>query len=212
MNNHIRSLIFDLDGTLYVSADLGRAITETACGYLADLKGISVSEAETLVARTRKALTERSGSAATLSQACVELGGDLRDLHHKFASELEPERFIRTDERVVELIRLLAGGFELFVYTNNNRRLAERIMKTIGVSGLFQRVFTIEETWKPKPDRETLEFILREIGRKPEECLFVGDRYDVDLRLPADLGCAVCLVKSVEELFPLCKLLHEESL
>ena len=63
----------------------------------------------------------------------------------------------------------------------------------------------------PKPDRGALADIFGRIGRKPEECLFVGDRYDVDLRLPADMGCAVFLVSTTEELFPLCKLMSEEN-
>jgi putative hydrolase of the HAD superfamily len=107
---------------------------------------------------------------------------------------------------------MLSGGFELYLYTNNNCQLSGRIMNVLGLTDLFRRVFTIEETWSPKPDRRTLLNILKEIGKKPEECLFVGDRYDVDLRLPAELGSAVCLVKSVDELLPLCKLLHEENL
>ena len=50
------------------------------------------------------------------------------------------------------------------------------------------------------------------IGRLPQECLFVGDRYDIDLRLPAEMGCAVFLVSNTEELFALCKLMNEENI
>ena len=81
----------------------------------------------------------------------------------------------------------------------------------LGVAGLFRRVFTIEDTWRPKPDRTGLEDIFRGIGRKPAECLFIGDRYDIDLRLPAALGCAVFLVSTTEELFHLCTLMTEEN-
>ncbi len=212
LHTHIKALVFDLDGTLYVSGGLGREINNVACRYIAELKGIDVAAAEALIGETRGALTAAVGTDATLSKACVELGGDLPELHRRFAGEISPEQHIVRDDRVIELLRMLAGGFELYLYTNNNRLLSRRIMEIIGVTGIFQRVFTIEDRWVPKPDRQALEQILHEIGKTPAECLFVGDRFDVDLRLPAELGCSVCLVQSVEELFPLCKLLHEDNL
>lgn len=212
LQTHLEALVFDLDGTLYVSSEIGGEISRTACGYIADLKRIAPEEADLLIRRTRQKLSQQQNADATLSMACIELGGDLKELHRRFAAEIRPERFLSRDERVVDLLGMLAGGFELYLYTNNNRHLSQRIMKTLGITDLFRRVFTIEETWSPKPDRRTLENILREIGRKPEECLFVGDRYDIDLKLPAELGSAVCLVKSVDELLPLCRLLHEENL
>lgn len=212
VHSHIKALVFDLDGTLYVSGELGMEISRTACSYISEIKGIDAAGADLLIRDARERLAGQSALEPTLSSACIELGGDIRELHRRFAAEIEPQRFLTRDERVIELLRLLAGGFELHLYTNNNRSLSGRIMELLGITGLFHRIFTIEESWAPKPDRQTLELILREIGKKPEECLFVGDRYDVDLRLPAEIGCAVCLVKSVEELFPLCKLLHEENL
>lgn len=212
VQTHIKALVFDLDGTLYVSGGLGKEINDVACRYIADMKGIDLPAAEALIRETRAVLTADGGTDATLSSACIELGGNLPDLHRRFSQEIRPEQHIRRDERVGELLRMLAGGFELYLYTNNNRSLSRRITDILGVTDIFQRIFTIEDRWAPKPDRQTLEGILRDIRKTPAECLFVGDRFDVDLRLPAQLGCSVCLVQSVEELFPLCKLLHEESL
>lgn len=212
LQSDIKALVFDLDGTLYVNNDLGRAISLTACRYLAEIKGVGIDGAELLIRETKKRLSAISGVDTSLSQACMEQGGDLKELHRRFAEEISPERFLSRDGRVAELLRTLADKFELYIYTNNNRSLSSRVMTAIGVGGLFLRVFTIEDSWRPKPDRETLDYILHEIGRKPHECLFVGDRYDIDLRLPAEMGCAVFLVNSAEELFPLCKIMNEENL
>lgn len=212
MHSDLKALLFDLDGTLYVDMQLGREIRRAACRYIADLKGIGVEEAETLINEAKKTLTAASGIDTPLSLACGELGGDLREMHRRFAAEIEPERYVSRDDRVAELLRTLGSAFELYLYTNNNRVLTNRIMDLIGVAGLFREVFTIEDSWRPKPNREALAEILRRIGRRAEECLFVGDRYDVDLRVPAEMGSAVFLVSSTEELFPLCKLISKESI
>jgi putative hydrolase of the HAD superfamily len=208
----LRALVFDLDGTLYVNNDLGREIHLCACRYIAELKGTTVAEAGELVRETKKKLSAANGIDSTLSHACMEMGGDLKEIHRRFADEIMPEQFLSIDERVVTLLQSLGSKYELLIYTNNNRPLSTRIMEAIGVAGLFRHILTIEDYWQPKPDRETLEKIYLAIGRKPAECLFIGDRYDIDLRLPAALGSTVFLAKSVEELLPLNKLLHGEDL
>jgi putative hydrolase of the HAD superfamily len=115
---------------------------------------------------------------------------------------------LTVDPRVPELLKKLARRFELHVYTNNNRALSDRIMTQIGVAGLFEKVFTIEDYWRPKPDRVALSGILQAIGRKPCETLFVGDRYEVDLELAASLGCATFEAKTVDELLELAQLIE----
>jgi putative hydrolase of the HAD superfamily len=211
VQNDLKAIVFDLDGTLYVNRPLGREIMLSASRYIAALKEILVEEADFLITETRMRLTERSGIDTPLSQTCEELGGDLRELHRHFAEEINPELYLEMDERVVELLKILGGRFELFIYTNNNRILTASIMKILGITGLFRQVFTIEDFWLAKPDRRALMEVFSQIGRKPEECIFVGDRYDIDLRLPADLGSTVFLVGSVEELLPLCKFMSVEN-
>ncbi len=212
MFGELKALVFDLDGTLYVNTDFGRVIHLCSCRYIAELKGIGDAEADERIRETKKRLSAETGMDSTLSHACMALGGDLMELHRRFADEIRPERFLSPDERVVRLLTSLGSKFDLSIYTNNNRRLSKRIMGLIGVAGLFRQVLTIEDSWRPKPDREALEKVYRAIERKPGECLFVGDRYDIDLRLPAEMGSTVFLATSVEELFPLEKLLHGEEL
>jgi len=196
-------MLFDLDGTLYVNADLGREIRRSACRYIAGLRNLKAEEADRLIDETKQRLSKDSGIDTPLSRACQELGGDLRELHGHFAAEIDPEPFLTRDEGVVELLKSLARKFELYIYTNNNQIITAAIMDSIGIGGLFRQVFTIEDFWTPKPDRGALADILRRIGRTPDECIFVGDRFDVDLRYPAELGCAVFLVSTTKDLFPL---------
>jgi putative hydrolase of the HAD superfamily len=208
----LKALVFDLDGTLYVNKEFGREINLCACRYIAEWKGIDVAEAREQLREMKKRLAAENGIDSTLSHACMGLGCDLKELHRRFADEIVPEPFLTRDERVVKLLQSLGSKFELVIYTNNNRSLSTRIMEAIGVAGLFRQVLTIEDYWLPKPDRNALEKIYQALGREPAECLFIGDRYDIDLRLPAVMGSTVFLATSVEELLPLNKLLHGEEL
>lgn len=201
----VKAIVFDLDGTLYQDDRLGEEVHQSACRYIADLKGITQPEA---CEELREARSCAGDSGGTLSRAVVALGGTLQELHRRFSLDVHPETLLRHDTRVSELLESLAQRCELHLYTNNNRSLSRRIMEQLGVAGCFRQVFTIEDYWRPKPDREVLLGILASIGREPAEALFVGDRYRVDLELPEALGCPVLETKTVEELLALRQLVE----
>jgi len=203
----IRGIVFDLDGTLYVSDQFAATIQESAAGYIAALKGISSEEARSLMAAARSRLCEVHDIAPTLSAVCTELGGNIRELHAVFEARLRPESYLVRDERVIALLERLSQRFELCLYTNNNRALATRIIGYLGLDGFFRHIFAIDDQWLSKPDERMLEQVLNRLDVAPAEALFVGDRYDVDLRLPEQRGCPVYLSRSVEQLLRLEELL-----
>ncbi len=203
----IRGIIFDLDGTLYVSDRYAAEIQETAIGYIASLMQISSAEAALIMAAARLRLTAENGTIPTVSAVCAELGGNVPDLHHAFIQKLRPEASLDRDERVIRLLERLAEKFTLAIYTNNNRALATRIMNCLGIDGLIANLFTIDDTWRGKPDEEMVFRVLAALKLSPEEALFVGDRYDVDLRQPEQLGCPVYLSQHLEQLLRLERLL-----
>jgi putative hydrolase of the HAD superfamily len=199
----ITAIIFDLDGTLYTSRGLAGEIHRVACLALALQLGTGVEEADRRLAETKRAIASRTGREATMSAACGELGCDIRALHRYLAEVIVPEPYLQRDERVVAMLERLATEHALYVYTNNNRSLAGRIMAAIGVDRPMRRLFTIEDLWRSKPDPIALEAIFATIGALPAECLFVGDRYDVDLRLPEEMGSRIYVTKTVDELLGL---------
>jgi putative hydrolase of the HAD superfamily len=210
-SSDIRGIVFDLDGTLYVCDAFTALIQEAATDYVASLKGISRLEAALLMAATRQRLSEESGTVQTLSAVCVELSGSVRELHRFFEETLRPEASLVRDVRVILLLERLSKQFQLYIYTNNNRALATRIISYLGLNGLFRAVFTIDDAWRAKPDEAILSQILSEIGLSPAEALFVGDRYDIDLRGPEQRGCPVYLSQNLEQLLRLETLLDADT-
>ena len=195
-----KAIIFDLDGTLYTSRGLAEEIHRVACLALALQLGCGTEEADERLATIKRAISSRTAREATLSAACEELGCDIRALHRYLEAVIVPEPFLRRDERVVSMLARLAAASDLHVYTNNNPPLARRIMAGIDVDGYIGKLFSIEDLWRSKPDCLALQAVFAAIGCAPAECLFVGDRYDVDLRLPEEMGSCVYLTKTVDEL------------
>jgi putative hydrolase of the HAD superfamily len=203
----IRGIVFDLDGTLYECESFAAKIRTASESYIAGIKQISSSEAELLMAATRLRLAKESGTDQTISAVCTELGGTVQDLHSFFERNLRPEAYLVRDERVIRLMRVLAEHFSLYIYTNNNRILTARIMHYLGLDDLASGIFTIDDEWRGKPDEEMVRKVLEKAGLSPREALFVGDRYDIDLRTPEQLGCPVYLSQNLEQLLRLEELL-----
>ena len=200
----LKAIVFDLDGTLYRDDRLGEEVNQSAIRYVASLRQVGMAEAEAMLQRARA----QSGDGGTLSRAVVALGGNLPEMHRRFALDIHPEELLKKDERVPRLLKVLATRFQLYLYTNNNRDLSGRIMAQLGITGLFRDIFTIEDYWLPKPDPKLITDILTKIAVRPEEALFVGDRYEVDLSVPKSIGCPVFETKTVEELLTLEQLAH----
>jgi putative hydrolase of the HAD superfamily len=203
MFTNIRAIVFDLDGTLYVNKGLAEQIHRAACGYIGTMRGISPRDAASLIEEARERLSRESGGEITLTSVCTELGGTVSGFHRAAVRAVHPESFLARDDRLVSLFTTLVEHFDLYIYTNNNRILTNRVVGALGITLFFRDIFTIEYLWKPKPNRSVLKKILTAIGRKPVECLFVGDRYDIDLRMPEEMGCAIFPVSGVHDLLGL---------
>jgi putative hydrolase of the HAD superfamily len=199
----IRSIVFDLDGTLYVSPLFAAEIQNAAGEYIAGLRGLAPEVALQLMTATRSRMTEDTGCIPTLSAVCTALGGTVGDLHAFFCSHLRPEEYLVRDQRVIALLEKLSQTMPLYLFTNNNRVLTGRIIDRLGLNGFFRHIHTIDDTWRGKPDEVMLDLVLEKTGLKPSQVLFVGDRYDVDLRLPEQRGCPVYLSQSIEQLLRL---------
>jgi putative hydrolase of the HAD superfamily len=206
-SQEIKGIVFDLDGTLYVCDRFAVEIQDAAAAYIAGLKQVSQAEARLVMAATRLRLMEESGTIQTISAVCTALGGSVQELHRFFEQNLRPEAYLVRDERVIRLLERLAEHYSLYIYTNNNRVLTARIMNYLGLDGVVSNIFTIDDTWIGKPDEGMVKEVLTLIGLSPAEALFVGDRYDVDLRVPEQLGCPVYLSQDLEQLLKLEKFL-----
>nr|WP_307726397.1 HAD family hydrolase [Trichlorobacter sp.] len=199
----IKAIVFDLDGTLYVSETFEQIIWESASRYVGELLGVPPAEGGARLKELRQRLTDERGTVQTIAVAIETLGGTVPELHRRFAEELDPHDYIQPDPRVLPLISALGQRYVCWLLTNNNQTLTSKILSCLDLEQGFQRVITINDTWRPKPDQVVLDQILTELSFPPEAVLFVGDRYDIDLRLPEQLGCPVLLTKTIDELMQL---------
>ncbi len=128
------------------------------------------------------------------------LGGLMRhygvdpDHYLKAVHDVPVEDLLRPDPR---LKRTLSGiESEMVVFSNGSAWYVKRVLNTLGVSGLFRDLFTIEfMDYIPKPREYPYRKAIELYGRRPEECVLVDDRMP-NIRTAADMGMQTVVVGS----------------
>ncbi len=205
--SQIRSIVFDLDGTLYVSDGIADEIWTAACDLVAGSRGLSREAGREVLRCAKRRLAETIEEEPTLTRTCLELGIEVPDFHRALQDRVRPERYLDHDPVLCALLDSLRDRCELYLYTNNSLPLTRKIIALLGVEELFQRLFTIEYSWRPKPDADTLERILEDVGGPPESFLFVGDRQQVDLKIAQEAGIPTLLVSETADLLQIHKMM-----
>ncbi len=203
-----RALLFDIDGTLYDDAAYARFQVDVLVAELARVRGRPLDEVRAEVERVRRELGEREGRKTTsLGNAMAALGVDLATSVAWRERLIEPAAWLAPDAALDAALAALAARFRLAAVTNNPRLVALKGLAALGVAGRFEAVVGLDDTFRSKPAREPFELAARLLAVPITECVSIGDRHDVDLAVPLELGAGGILVDGASDVYRLPALL-----
>jgi len=187
----VRTVIFDLDGTLAdTSADLIAAAN--AC-----FRGLGHGD---LLDPAADQLTAFHGGRAMLRLGFSRLGAtDEAEVDAQYpvllaAYEQGIDRHTRLYPGVVDAVEaLLAAGFRTGICTNKPAGLAELLMDRLGVRGLFGSLVGADTLPVRKPDPAPYLLSVERAGGAVARSMLVGDT-ETDSRTAAAAGVPVALV------------------
>lgn len=168
-----RVWLFDLDNTLHDANRATFPALHVSFGdYIEEHLGLAGEEAQAL----RQRYWHRYG--ATLLGLVRHHG--VRAAHFLEQTHRLPEleSLLAGDRRDLRALRRLPG--RKYIVTNGPRAYAERVLRGLGASRLFDGVFGIEDmamfgSLRPKPDRRSLRMLARRLGVAPSRCVLVED-------------------------------------
>ena len=114
---------------------------------------------------------------------------------------MEPADFLKRDDRLIQTLNELSKRFNLICVTNNPVFTARKTLNAIGISEFFPEIVGLDTCLKSKPALEPFEKACEITGIPPKECIAIGDRYDIDIALPLEMGMGGILVTGVEEVY-----------
>ncbi|WP_318713216.1 HAD family hydrolase [Treponema sp.] len=194
------TLIFDIDGTLYTSAEFVQEQIDVQVRHWADINGMSHEDARKKIADFRKKYAaENDGKKISLGNVFLNFGVDI-DTSIRWRIELlKPENFLKPNEELKTALEKAAENFTLIAVTNNPVEAARKSLAVLGLDKIIPEIIGLDTCRKSKPAKEILDIALERTGAKAEECISIGDRYDIDLSLPVKMGMGGVLVNGADE-------------
>lgn len=163
----IRTVLFDLDGTLIDSIEL-----------------ILASYRHTLAAHGRPQVPDAEWMRGVGTPLRVQLGQwaeSAADLQALVATYREfnlanHDRMITAYPGIVELVRAVrVNGLRTGVVTSKNREGARRGLQLVGLEDSIEVLVCADDVVNPKPHREPVDLAVTELSADPNTTLFVGD-------------------------------------
>ena len=202
----LRAFIFDIDSTLYTNQAYAFEQVDCQVRQFAKESGITADQARKMVADYRKKFaTEHNGSKVSLGNTLLAFGVPIEQSVEWRRELLEPADFLDRDEKLIETLHELSSKYQLICVTNNPVLPARKTLDAIGVSDFFPQIVGLDTCFKSKPALEPFQTAVNILGVQATECLAIGDRYDMDIALPLEMGMGGILVSGVEEVYQIPK-------
>lgn len=166
----VKYVLFDLDGTLYessagVEAQLRNAMVAQASIAL----GVAFDDARVLLRRYRGAY---KASVLGLQE---HHGIDPVMFYERVYDSLDTSA-MKVRPGCKDALSDLAKFVKLGVFTNSNRTFTERTLSFLGLSGIFDRLVTVEDHgFVRKPEIEAYQMVFASLGLAPEEVMMFDD-------------------------------------
>ena len=204
----LQTIIFDIDSTLYTNAAYAFEQVDCQVREYAKITGLTADQARKKVAAYRKEFAAKNeGKKVSLGNTLLAFGIPIEQSVEWRKNLLEPALFLSLDEKLIQTLTALKEKYRMICVTNNPVLPARKTLEALGVSAFFPDIVGLDTCFKSKPALEPFQKACEITQSKAENCLAVGDRYDMDIALPLEMGMGGILVSGVEEVYKLPQLL-----
>jgi phosphoglycolate phosphatase/putative hydrolase of the HAD superfamily len=210
----ITALIFDMDLTLYSHAEYGQIQIDNLIAIAAEKRGLSFAGANREIEAARLSwAASHNGQRPSLSSIILSWGFTMEDNVSWRERAYEPEKFLKRDDRLRACL-LALSSYSLGIVTNNPLSIAKRTLACLGIEDCIDALSCLDTLMIAKPHKLPFEKVIgilndsSKIQHTPESCVSIGDRYEIDLELPLEMGMGAILVDGVEDVYALPEILR----
>ena len=199
-----KAIIFDIDSTLYTNKEFAESQIDVQIARFAELKNLEPEAAKNMVRSYREEWSKMNdGKQRSLANTFIDLGISIEQSIQMRKDLIHPEKYLFIDNKLIETLSDLSKKFSLICVTNNPVSPARRILECLGVDMILTEVIGLDTFSISKPDVKMYELAARRLNVKVESCISIGDRFDIDLATPLEMGMGGILVDGVEDVYNL---------
>ena len=197
------SLLFDMDGTLYTHDEYMSAQIDLPVKRLAQIKGKTFEQTKSEIDEYRNNWAAINGKTISLGNTFIHFGISITENIRWREELITPENFLSVDKQLVSTLTVLASRFNLAVVTNNPVSIAIRTLRALGVGDIINNIVGLDTCGLSKPDKVIFLQAVKLCKTDVQSCISIGDRYDIDIALPLELGMGGILVNGVQDVYEL---------
>jgi HAD superfamily hydrolase (TIGR01549 family) len=185
---NIKIIAWDLDTTLYKAIpELSLKFKEECIKEVAKAKNLTFKKAQKIFEDYRARLGSSTLTLMTLKVGDANLIEEIQDRIGKVS-------YIKKDPKLAKMFAALSS-FRHFLITNGKRKNALATLAALGLAPeTFERIITLEEGGKPKPEPDPFKLLLKITGIPAASHLMIGDMEKVDIVPAKKLGMKTILV------------------
>lgn len=187
--DHIKTIAWDLDGTLYQSQqDLSNAMVDAFIKILSKNKNLPLPEAQTLLTQT--IVIHRGVTKSLEALGC----GDRISIIKEVERLVDKPAFLKIDHKLQQVFQDLSH-YKHAIVSDTTHQMIGKELEALGLSSnLFQSIVGVDNAKTTKPDRLFFQTLIQQDIIDAKDYLIVGDRYEIDLAPAKELGMTTCLV------------------
>ena len=206
--NEIKALIFDMDLTLYTNAEYGQYQIDSLVERLGTLRGLTFEKMNSEIENARREWAfSHNGKKPSLTNVLMTYGITMEE-NIRWREEIyEPGLCLKEDALLIKTLKNLSESFALGLVTNNPVLVAKKTLSALGVGDFFPIIIGLDTCMCAKPHRLPFQKYSELSGCAVNTCVSVGDRYDIDLDIPLEMGMGGILVDGVEDVYGLAEVL-----
>ena len=189
----IKVLVWDLDGTLFVSPEAAHLMKQTFINMVAKQRGLSTRKAEGIFSLKTKNLNwSRATSRLT--------GQPERKVLEGLENTIDRSIHIKRELKVVGILKKL-GRFRHIVLTNASHENTISTLRLLGFAGEgkgkvspFEKIFSLDSVKSYKPRAKMFKQVVNYTHLPPNSHLMIGDSLTTDILPAKKLNFQTCLV------------------
>lgn len=196
----VKCIAFDADNTLYNSHQAAPFADSAAMKLLSKKVNINF---QNLYKEWQKIVEKIKDSKEPEIRTRLYSYGQLCTKYN-LSSKFSQEMFSKFRDTLLANLKATNGIKEIlenlpqdkYVVTDDITQLADKKLTRLDLSGFFKEVITSDKVGTTKPSKNFYVSLLKKY--QPEEILVVGDNWQKDLEIPAQLGMQVLFIENSE--------------
>lgn len=186
----IKTILFDMDGTIY-DESYPKAIAELRTAeYISKNSEVKTSVVYNTFRTIKKQITQSSSSTLIKNNRQIWYHEVFRRFGITSISDVEASEYywkvmldhITPYEDFCCVFPWLKTSFNIFILTDESSDISSRKLKQLGLSDGFMEVISSEIIGATKPSPKLFEYAIAKTAQKPQDILIIGDNPAADIK------------------------------